>query len=279
MADSGTVDRDGFKLEWAREGTGIPMMVLGARHFYPRYFPSSLRERFEIAFCDLRQWVPTPLGFDIGTITLDTFSEDVDALRRAVGFDRPIVAGQAQHGSMALEYARHSPENVGGVVAIAPLPPAGSREGLEPAQEFFRRDADAGRLAAHDRKSAARPAPAPVATTQDFVASYLADDAQRWYDYTFDASALWEGVEANIPMMEAVFGPAVLGGFRIDRLDVPVFLALGRYDYRFPYYVWEGQMERFSNLRYELYQKSGHNPPYEQPDEFTADLVEWAESL
>ena len=84
MPDSGTVDRDGFKLEWAREGTGIPMMVLGARHFYPRYFPSSLRERFEIAFCDLRQWVPTPLGFDIGTITLDTFSEDVDALRRAV---------------------------------------------------------------------------------------------------------------------------------------------------------------------------------------------------
>src|SRR5262249_30063267 len=95
MADFGAVDRDGFTLEWAREGSGPPMMVLGARHFYPRYFSQSLRDHFEIVFCDLRQWVPSPSGFDISTITRDTFSEDIDALRQAVGFDRPIVAGQS----------------------------------------------------------------------------------------------------------------------------------------------------------------------------------------
>jgi pimeloyl-ACP methyl ester carboxylesterase len=33
------------------------------------------------------------------------------------------------------------------------------------------------------------------------------------------------------------------------------------------------------SLRYRLYQKSGHHPSYEQPDEFTTDLVEWARSL
>lgn len=62
MGDRGTVVRDGFRLDWIREGVGIPMMVLGALRFYRRYFPSSLRQHFEIVFCDLRQWCPRLLG-------------------------------------------------------------------------------------------------------------------------------------------------------------------------------------------------------------------------
>ena len=30
---------------------------MGSSRFYPRYFPQSLRDHFEIVFCDLRQWV------------------------------------------------------------------------------------------------------------------------------------------------------------------------------------------------------------------------------
>jgi len=279
MTASGTVDRDGFKLEWIREGSGLPMLVVGSRSFYPRYFPQSLREHFEIVFCDLRQWVPTPDGFDISTITRNTFSEDIDALREAVGFDRPIVAGQSQNGSLALEYARRSPQSVRGVAAIAAWPPPGSRDGLESAEDFFQRDADAGRKAEHERRKASTRLPASIETRQDFIAGFASDDAQRWYDYTFDASALWEGVEVNIPAVGQVFSPAVLGGYQIEPLDVPVFLALGRYDYRWPYYVWDGPKENFSNLTYRLYEKSGHHPPYEEPDEFAADLVAWARTL
>jgi proline iminopeptidase len=277
VADTGTVDRDGFQLEWVREGHGFPMMVLGARHFYPRYFPQSLREHFEMVFCDLRQWVPTPDGFDVSTITLDTFSEDVDAVRQAVGFERPIVAGQSQHGAIAMEYARHSPERVRGVAAIAPNAPTSDRDGLESPEDFFRRDADADRLAAHERNQA--QAPSSVETSQDFVDSYLADTALFWYDYTADTSSLWEGTEVNLEVLDRLFKPDTLGGFQIDALDVPVFLALGRYDYAFPFYLWDEPKKSFSNLRYKLYDKSAHQPPYEQPDEFTADVLDWANGL
>jgi len=279
VADFGTVERDGFMLEWSRDGGGLPMMVLGARHFYPRYFPQSLREHFEIVFCDLRQWAPTPDGFDITTITRDTFSEDVDAVRQAAGLDRPIVAGQSQHGAIALEYTRHSPQSVRGVVAIAAVPPAGSYEGLEPAADFFQRDAGDDRLAAHERNKATRRVPTSIETSQDFIDDYVSDGATGWYDYTFDCSALWEGVEVNLPVMDQVFKPEMLGGYRAEALDVPVFLALGRYDYGIPFYVWDEPKKSFSNLRYKLYEKSGHHPPYEQPEEFAADLVEWARSL
>ena len=46
-----------------------------------------------------------------------------------------------------------------------------------------------------------------------------------------------------------------------------------------PFFLWDEPKNRFANLRYVLYQKSGHNPPYEQPADFTADLVEWTGSL
>lgn len=277
--DFGTVDRDGFMLEWVREGHGLPMMVLGAPHFYPRYFPQSLREHFEIVFCDLRQSVPTPEGFDATSITRDTFSDDVDAIRQAVGFDRPVVAGHSQHGAIALEYARRYPDSLRGVVAVAAVPPAGSGEGLESAEDFAQRDADPERLAAHARNKATRRVPATVETTQDFIDLYASNDAMGWYDYTFDCSPLWVGTEINTAVMRQLFEPEGLGGYQVEALDVPVFLALGRYDYGIPYYLWDRPKTKLSSLRYRLYDKSGHHPPYEQPDEFTADLVEWARSL
>jgi proline iminopeptidase len=279
VADSGTVDRDGFQLEWVREGHGIPMMVLGSQRFYRRYYPQALREHFEIVFCDLRQWAPTPDGFDIRTITRDTFSEDVDAIREATGLDRPIVAGQSQHGSVALAYACHSPEQVRGVVAIAANPPAGSWDGVESTEDFFLRDASAERVAAHEQNHATRRVLEPMETSQDFIHNYVANGAYFWYDPTFDCSPLWEGVEVNLPVMHQLFKPEGLGGYQVDGLEVPVFLALGRYDYGTPFYAWDKARKTLPNLRYELYDKSAHQPPYEQPDEFTADLLDWAKAL
>jgi len=76
-----------------------------------------------------------------------------------------------------------------------------------------------------------------------------------------------------------VFAEHAFGGFTLEQSDVPTFLALGRYDYGIPYYFWDEARKRFTNLTYHLYARSGHNPPYEQPDEFTADFVAWAELL
>jgi hypothetical protein len=64
------------------------------------------------------------------------------------------------------------------------------------------------------------------------------------------------------------------GGYQVGPLDLPTFLALGRYDYMIPFYLWDRSKQHLSNLRYKLYEKRGHHPPYEQPVEFAADLPE-----
>jgi proline iminopeptidase len=279
MTDVGTLDRDGFALQWAREGRGAEMLVVGSQHFYRRYFPQGLREHFDIVFCDSRQWATTPDGFDVTSITIDTFADDIEAARQAAGLRRPIVVGQSQHGAIALEYARLYPEHLRGVAAVAAVPPVDGQQAMGSAAEFFRRDADAARLAAHKRNHATRRVPDVVRTSKDYADEIVANDAMNWYDPSFDSSSLWEGVDLNLDVVYQLFGDKALGGFRLDRLDVSTFLGLGRYDYGIPYYVWDEPKNRLTNVRYHQYDKSGHHPPYEQPDEFIADILDWAKGL
>jgi proline iminopeptidase len=274
-----SVDRDGFTLEIVREGHGTPMLVLGAAHFYPQYFPAAMRNHFEMVFCDLRQWARTPPGFNVNSIDLDTFADDVEAIRLSLAFDRPIVMGQSQHGALALDYARRYPDSVRGVVAVGPPPPASGRQGHPDGDTFFNQDASPERIATHAKNLATRPHLDEPTTPQEFIEAYVSDDAMTWYDYTFDCSHLWEGTEINIEVVAQLFADENLPAYDVDNQLTPTLLTLGRYDYYVPYVYWDEPKTRLSPLTYRLYDKSGHHPPYEEPDRFTADVVAWATDL
>jgi proline iminopeptidase len=99
-----------------------------------------------------------------------------------------------------------------------------------------------------------------------------------WYDPTFDAGPLFEGVDVNMPAYIQLFD--IYGDdYRVEPPEVPVFLALGRHDYIAPFHLWDEPKQRFQMLRYALYDKSGHTPPLEQPREFADDLTAWARLL
>lgn len=273
----GTLDRDGFRLRWVREGAGIPMIVIGSERYYRPYFPASLRDHFDVVFCDSRQWASTPDAYDVSTITSDTICGDIEAVRQVVGFDRPIVMGQSQHGAMALEHARRHPAQVRGAVAIASAPP-GVDDLMAAREAFVAADASAERLAVHAENLATRRVPDVVESTQDFVDRYVANGALGWFDPTFDATPLWEGVVPNTEVMDRIVGPDVLGRYELP-LDVPVHVAIGRYDYGVPHHLWDEPARRHPNLELHRYDRSGHNPPYEEPEAFVAAVVEWATAL
>jgi len=272
---TGTADCDGFQLEWVREGRGIPMLVLGGSRFYPRYFPPAMRDHFDMVFCDLRQWVPTPDGFDIAAITRDTFADDIERVRAAAGLDRPIVVGHSHHGLIALGYARRYPDRVRGVVVIGtPLPANDFNR-----KAYFEQDATPERRAADARIRATRHIPERVETSRDYIDTYLSDDAYVWYDTEADHAYLWDGVEVNLDVMDQVWQDGVFGDFHLEPSDTPTFLALGRYDYYTPYRSWDEYKPLFSRMHSRLYERSAHQPPNEQPDEFTSDVVAWSRGL
>jgi proline iminopeptidase len=58
-------------------------------------------------------------------------------------------------------------------------------------------------------------------------------------------------------------------------LSVPIFLAHGRYDYVVPYVLWQGIVEKLPNATLQLFERSGHQPFFEEPDRFAAAVTSW----
>src|SRR5947209_20294416 len=96
--DRGVISREGFELTWVRQGSGPPLIVVGSAIYYQRVFPDQIQQQFEIFYFDSRQWAVTPAGFDVSTLTLRDWSDDLEAMRVELDIERPIVIGHSQHG-------------------------------------------------------------------------------------------------------------------------------------------------------------------------------------
>lgn len=272
----GRIDVGGAVLDWVTEGRGLPAISIGSPTYYRRTYPAALLEQFEITHVSCRHWAASEDGFDVATVTRDLYAADVERVRQELGIERPFVFGHSIHGALALEYVRRYPA-VAGVVPIA-APPVGSLTLAASGPEFWERDATPERKAQHEANQAARRVPAGMESSQDLVDTYVANGALYWYDPTYDASGLWEGVETNLP----VFGQlmmAAYGEYEIEPLETPAFVALGRYDYVVPFPLWDDAKGAFSNVTLKVFDRSGHTPQLEEPDEFAQAVTAWARKL
>jgi proline iminopeptidase len=146
--------------------------------------------------------------------------------------------------------------------------------------DFFLKDASPERQAAYFRRREAGPVHETVVTSQEFIDNYLSNGPAIWFDVDYDGAWLWEGVQANVTVLDHIAAnPAALDRSEAAALTTPVFLALGRFDYGVPFRSWDEPKKDFANLQYRLYERSGHTPQFEQPEEFTADVAAWAKAL
>jgi proline iminopeptidase len=262
----------GARLSWVAEGSGPTILCIGSPPVYRRMVPQALRDHAEIVFTEVRMWAPTSPGFDVGTVTLDTYAADLEAVRRDVGAQRVIAMGQSIHGVFAREYARRYPGSALGVMDLNSTP--GGDRG-----DFWERDASHERKTAHAHNLATRPITSPEGTGEQTVEWYFAYGAQHWFDPTFDCRPIWEGVAETINSEQFDRLDPLLEGYQTSGSDLPTYLCLGRYDYVFPYPMWDPYLDRYANLTRRLYQHSAHHPMSEQPEEFVADVVAWLATI
>ena len=63
---------------------------------------------------------------------------------------------------------------------------------------------------------------------------------------------------------------------RLQPIDRPVFLALGRYDFLVaPPSAWDAIRPQFRDLTVRVFERSGHTPQYEEATLFDAELMRW----
>jgi proline iminopeptidase len=192
-----------------------------------------------------------------------------------------MVIGHSGHAYMAPKYAKRYPACTTRVAMIG-IAPSLSQANMQLADQNYHSLADNDRLAAEQQNLLAHSDEklAALSPSEAFIRGlFIRNGARFWYDPRFDSTPLWEGVTINTDMFGYVWGKlfAEIDITRgLDGFDVPVFLALGRYDFMTAAQSsWDGLKSRFKNLTFRILEKSGHTPQLEEPEEFDRELLTW----
>lgn len=279
MEREGSIEIEGFALRYKVEGEGIPALVIGSSVYYPRTFLGTIRQQLQLIFVDHRGFVPPPSGrWQDDDFTLDVLLNDIETIRKALKLERFVVIGHSGHAFLALEYAKRFPQQVSQVVMIGASPDY-SAATTQVRWDYFANEATPERKTAFERSMIQLPERIAADPDRRFVQMCLCAGPASWYDYRFDATPLWEGVYTNMQVIDYVWGVV----FRdiditvgLDRLNIPVFLALGRYDYLtgLPF-LWNDVKTRFVDLTIAVFEQSAHTPQLEESDVFNRALLDW----
>jgi proline iminopeptidase len=265
----------GAELFYSTRGAGPPCLVLSAigTSPYERMTPQQLSDRLRLVYVDLRGGGRST--GDPNDLTFDALAEDLEAIRADLGVEQVAVLGHSILGILAIEYGRRCPESVSHVIAVG-TPPTGDMAQLAASSAaFFEADASKERKQVLRDNLAALP---PGASPGQMV---RAQTPMRFFDARFDAAPLFAESEYKPRLLGHLMG-TLLPAWDVREAGassrVPIFIGHGRYDYTVPHVLWQGIAAGLPKATLRVFERSGHQPFFEEPEAFVAALTEWMAS-
>jgi proline iminopeptidase len=103
----------------------------------------------------------------------------------------------------------------------------------------------------------------------------------RFFDAAFDIGPMLERAISKPAFFQHALGPMTAGwdaAAAAPGAPVPIFLGHGRYDYVVPHVLWQGVAEKLPGAVFRLFERSGHQPFFEEPDLFLRSVTEWMDA-
>ena len=274
MANSvdGSVSVNGAELYYSVQGAGPTCFVLSAigTEPYKRLTPPQLTDRLRLVYVELRG-SGRSTG-DPAELTFEVLADDLEAIRRDLGVDQVAILGHSILGVLAVEYGKRRPESVSHVI-IAGTPPRVDMAAIAAASAAYFEE-----NASEDRKQVLQDNLASLPEGASMAQSMYAHTPMRFYDPRFDSAPLFEGGDAGLGLLQHLMG-TLMPGWNISAessaLDVPIFIAHGRHDYTIPHILWDGVVDELPTATLQIFEKSGHQPFFEEPDTFADTLSIW----
>jgi proline iminopeptidase len=265
----------GAELFYSTRGTGLPCMVpciLGIKP-YERLTPPPLSDHFHFVYVDLRGGGRST--GDPGDLTFDVLASDLEAVRADLGVGRVAVLGYSILGVLALEYGRRCPEGVSHVI-LAGTPPSGDIPRMvEASTAFFEADGS------NERKTILKENVARLPPGTPPTHAVFAQTPMRFFDPRFDAVPLFAEADFKPRLLEHIMGKLTSAWdvtAEMESLRAPILIAHGRYDYVVPYTMWDGIVDALPDATLHLFERSGHQPFFEEPERFVDVLTTWMNS-
>jgi proline iminopeptidase len=254
-------------------GSGMPCIVYGSAITYSLTYSARFQSALRCVYLDGRIYVPSAPRPDGAPYSVAEAVEDIEAVRQQLHLDRFVMVGNSVFGLVAMAYAARYPQHVTHVIAVGPPPMLPWN--ADSVRAYRQRQFSPARRAQHAINRQRLDSLSRAHQGRGFIPEYIANAALYWADSTFDATALFEGVEVN----DALFNDLVQTPFSwsvVPRsVQVPVFVALGRHDYVITPNLWTGVSTPFSALRVHVFESAGHWPHLEDQPRFDGAVLAW----
>jgi proline iminopeptidase len=266
------VSVNGAELYYSTRGTGFPCIVpciLGVKP-YEKLTPPPLTDFFQFVYVDLRGGGKST--GDPADLTFEVLASDLEAVRAHLGVERVAVLGYSILGVLAIEYGRRRPRSVSHVI-VAGTPPTGDIPQIaKAAAAFFEADGSQERKAILKENYAKLPPGIPPEQ------AVFAQTPMRFFDPRFDAVPVFAESDVKPALFQHVLGPLTATWnvtANTESLEVPILIAHGRYDYVSPHTMWDGIVETLPHATLHLFERSGHQTFFEEPERFVEVVRGW----
>ncbi|MDW3652620.1 MAG: alpha/beta hydrolase [Bacteroidia bacterium] len=277
QTEKGSIQIDESILDFAIEGNGRDCLVIGSSVYYPRTFSAELRKHLRMHFVDLKWFAKGYQKEELSEVDIASILEDVEQIRKELSLEKVLIMGHSIHGTIATEYVKAYPDAVSGLVVIGSPSQWGNEAYDQKAAELWA-SASEERKQIQEKNWGKSQEIDRLTGQEEASARYNNMSPQYWYNPTYDASWLWEGMTVHSELTQHLFTQVFKDYDMFDPpvpISVPVFIALGKYDYVIPHTLWKDEYESIGDLRLIRFDTCGHTPQLEVQQAFDRELIAW----
>ena len=275
------VNVPGGKLYALTMGKGNPLIVVhggpGLTKDYLLPQMAQLAKNNEVVFYDQRGGGKSSGTIMTGNITVESFVEDLEALRLALGYGKVSILGHSWGALLAMHYAIEHPGNLDNLVLMNPMP-GSSAEYASYTNEWLPRGDPARVELERIEKSEefAKGDPATFAYYYRIIFSRFCHNPSKADELNLNMTqkAALNGVLVRQLIGKDLYSkPYDLHG-PLKKLKVPALVIQGDSDL-IPVSVGENLHKSIPGSNFVLIEKSGHFPYIENPDALFSSLNEF----
>lgn len=206
-----------------------------------------------------------------GAYKLKDYAADIDALRRHLALDRPIIAGWSHGGMVAQQFAQTYPEDLSRLILIETAAYFGDfLDDVEAAVAKYRDEPwYAASLEALQKEWAGEY------ETDEDMAALWADEMKFYFKHFDERAQAYHDRTKDLPIRIAPLkafsedeGPTLDLRPSLSKVKVPTLIIVGRHDFITNVAMAEEMAKNLPSSQLVVFEDSGHYPMVEERDKF-----------
>ncbi len=258
------------------EGKGSPCFVCADGNLQTKCLSENLKNHIQFIFLEQRHSTYYGEPKDYSDISMDTILDDIETLRKKLKSDKIYVLGHSIIGLIAIEYGRKYPQNTKGVIMLN-TPPHFHNDYMDIVSKNWSTNASEERKKIYksNKERLNNMNLDSLSEAERTAMQYQANVPMYFYDPLYDISPAFQEYRENTEGWNHFY--AMMRDYDITRskINLPIFLSLGSYDFMVPYSLWDDYIEKFPTLTVIQFKKSGHFPQLEEQELFDNQLLSW----